>query len=106
MAEHKKPLRWRRQPSETGLRRVTQGPRGAILARGDEEFARVSACSPPGTHSWAFMWHGHVAGERYNSAADKRYYPATAEGLAAAMRDADEWVRPRLAAVDAARAST
>ena len=44
MAKSKKPsivLRWKRQPSESGLRRVIQGPRGWDLYMGTERLASV-----------------------------------------------------------------
>lgn len=34
-------LTWKKQPSETGSRRVCQGPRGAILSADGEELGRV-----------------------------------------------------------------
>lgn len=36
-------LRWKREPAETGLRRIGAGPRGSFLHDGERTYATVSA---------------------------------------------------------------
>lgn len=53
-------LRWRKQPSETGLRRIAQGPRGFELRDGQTIMAHVSP-STTGPHSYTIVgwyWYG------------------------------------------------
>lgn len=57
MAERKKPLRWRRQPSETGLRAIGQGPRGWDLRQGGQTLGYVR----PQTDS-GFGWSANIVG--------------------------------------------
>jgi hypothetical protein len=45
------PIRWRREPRETGLARVTQGERGYQLWRGNQRLASVSVAYKSGRFS-------------------------------------------------------
>lgn len=49
-------LRWRKQPNETGLRRVVQGPRGAELRDGKRVVMRVAPLGRGADGEW--YWYG------------------------------------------------
>lgn len=49
-------MRWARQPSETGLRRVIQGPRGWELREHGQVQMRVA---PLDRDCKAWYWYGH-----------------------------------------------
>lgn len=56
-----KSARWSKEPSEKGLARVCQAPRGLLLKFGNEELARVSHWKPSGfgyAPYKGYYWYG------------------------------------------------
>lgn len=48
-------LRWKKDPAETGLRRVTAPPLGSRLHDGSKTYARVSALGRFGEEGWFYV---------------------------------------------------
>lgn len=80
------PLRWRKQPSERGLARIGQLPRGVDLRRGGECLACVRPTSQSGE---AWFWRARIGDESTNTAC--RPQPTIEE----AQAEAEAWVRER-----------
>ncbi len=57
-------LTWRREPSETGLARVIQGARGAILKCDGEDVAHVSALRSWERYGEYVGWYYYGSSER------------------------------------------
>jgi len=79
-------LTWRKEPNETGLSRVTQGPRGAILKLDGEDAGhvapfRVAWHTYKGWYWYAGTDDGRVP--RQNTASDRRPYATIDEAKAA-----------------------
>lgn len=94
MADRKKPLRWRREPRETGLRSVCQGERGWELRRGGERLASVSVQ----TRGWSkekigYYFSGRIGNVFINTAAEGR---APFPDSESAKREAEKWVKDQI----------
>lgn len=88
-------LTWRRQPSETGLSSIGQGPRGAILKVNGEDVGSVNARRIGLRFEWSgWYWSARIGDVVGNSAADGRYYGDLDE----AKRDCAAWVLRQLEA--------
>lgn len=55
-------LTWRREPSETGLARVCQSPRGAILKCDGRDVAHIEACRVGYQRYDGWYWYTHAEG--------------------------------------------
>jgi len=70
-------LRWRKQPNETGLRRVCQGPRGFELRDGEKAVVHVAPLTNP-ANRWeviGWYWYGlgmNTSGEPVRSAEEAK----------------------------------
>lgn len=75
MSERKPRLRWRREPSEKGLARICQGPRGYDLIHGDEIVIRAR---PLGRSGSQWYWYGCGQNTHYKPVATEEAVKAEA----------------------------
>ena len=81
-------LRWKKNPKETGLRRVGAGPMGSVLHDGSTEYASVSAyggnwrCPLRG---WYWVAFADAVGEYRNTCDDLAADEVTAKAQAMAF---------------------
>lgn len=73
-------LRWRKQPNETGLRRVCQGPRGFELREGSTIVIRVSPLLS--NHREVMGWYWYGLGKNTSNEPTKTAEEAKAQGMA------------------------
>lgn len=85
----------RNQPSEGGLARVCQSPRGYIIKLDGKDVGRVGssrnlfAKTPAERGCLSWHWYAHVGGESRNSAANDCNYPTKEEARDACI----EWIK-------------
>ena len=61
-------LRWKKEPRETGLRRILSVPRGSRLHDGTKEYATVRAIGGRwSAHRWLWYWVANGVGEYKNT---------------------------------------
>ena len=92
----KKPLRWKKEPDESGLASIGQAERGWDLRRDGEELASVRPIERPRFNVVAWYFCASVGDDRYNSYADKKAWKTPEAAKAAA----EKWVRERLEAIN------
>ena len=81
-------LRWKKEPRETGLRRILSVPRGSRLHDGTKEYARVKTFGSRVTSPrWLWFW----------VAFDKNTYKEPCEEEAEAKAQAMAFVKRKLA---------
>lgn len=90
MADRKKPLRWRRESRETGLRSICQGERGWELRRGNVRLASVAVL----TRGWSrekigYYFSGWIGDKFINTASRPEPFP----DAESAKYQAEKWVR-------------
>ena len=96
-------LTWRKEPSEKGLARIGQGPRGADLRVGTSAVAHVRAARRDLGGSYYWYWYGSATElgiPHRNTASERRDWPNTDEGFEAAKADCQAYVERCLAAAN------